>query len=87
MQLACASGYSRPVVERPIASLWSRGAGQVRDTGHPGAVRQQGMTVMAQNGATLVRIRQQPRSKRAHKFRHLLGVRHRKTKEINNPKN
>ena len=55
--------------------------------GHPGAVRQQGMTVMAHNGATLVRIRQQQLSKRAQKFRRLLGLRHRKTKEINNPKN
>jgi hypothetical protein len=87
VQLACACGYSRPVVESHIASLLSRGAGQVRYKGHPGAVRQQGMTVMAQNGATLVRIRQQQLSKRAHKFRQLLGLRHRKTKEINNPKN
>jgi hypothetical protein len=34
-----------------------------------------------------VRMRQQPRSKRAQTFRRLLGLRHRKTKEINNPKN
>jgi hypothetical protein len=34
-----------------------------------------------------VRIRQQHLSKRAQKFRRLLGLRHRKTKEINNPKN
>jgi Transposase DDE domain len=87
VQLACACGSSRPVVESHIASLLSRGAGQVRYKGHPGAVRQQGMTVMAHNGATLVRIRQQQLSKRAQKFRRLLGLRHRKTKEINNPKN
>jgi hypothetical protein len=87
VQLACACGSSRPVVERHIASIRSRGAGQVRYKGHPGAVRQQGMTVMAHNGATLVRIRQQQLSKRAQKFRRLLGLRHRKTKEINNPKN
>ena len=87
VQLACACGYSRPVVESHIASLLSRGAGQVRYKGHSGAVRQQGMTVMAHNGATLVRIRQQQLSKRAQKFRRLLGLRHRKTKEINNPKN
>jgi hypothetical protein len=87
VQLACACGYSRPVVESHIASLLSRGAGQVRYKGHPGAVRQQGMTVMAHNGATLVRIRQQHLSKRAQKFRRLLGLRHRKIKEINNPKN
>jgi Transposase DDE domain len=87
VQLACACGYSRPVVESHIASLLSRGAGQVRYKGHPGAVRQQGMTVMAHNGATLVRIRQQQLSKRAQKFRRLLGLRHRHAKEINNPKN
>lgn len=87
VQLACVCGYSRPVVESHIASLLSRGAGQVRYKGHPGAVLQQGMTVMAHNGATLVRIRQQQLSKRAQKFRRLLGLRHRKINEINNPKN
>jgi uncharacterized protein YukE len=87
VQLACACGYSRPVVESHIASLLSRGAGQVRYKGHLGAVRQQGMTVMAHNGATLVRIRQQQLSQRAQKFRRLLGLRYRKTNEINNPKN
>ena len=85
--LACACGYSRPMVESHIASILSRGAGQVRCKGHSGAVRQQGMTVRAHNGATLVRIRQQPLSKRAQKFCRLLGLRHCKTKEINNPKN
>jgi len=87
VQLACACGSSRPVVESHIASLLSRGAGQVRYKGHLGAVLQQGMTVMAHNGATLVRIRQQQLSKRAQKFRRLLGLRRRKINEINNPKN
>jgi hypothetical protein len=87
VHLACASGYSRPVIESHIASLLSRGAGQVRYKGHPGAVLQQGMTVMAYNGATLVRIHQQQLSKRAQKFRRLLGLRHRKINEINDPKN
>jgi hypothetical protein len=87
VQLACACGYSRPVVESHIASLLSRGAGQVRYKGHPGAVLQQGMTVMAHNGATLVRIRQQQLSKRAQQFRRLLGLRYRKINEINHPKN
>jgi hypothetical protein len=87
VQLACACGYSRPVVESHIASLLARGAGQVRYKGLQGAVIQQGMTVLAHNGATLVRIRQQQLSKRAQKFRRLLGLRHRKTKEINDPKN
>lgn len=87
VQLACASGYSRPVVESHIASLLCRGAGQVRYKGHPGAVRQQGMAVMAHNGATLVHIRQQHLSQRAQKFRRLLGLRHHKINEINHPKN
>ena len=87
VHLACACGYSRPVVESHIASLLARGAGQVRYKGHPGAVLQQGMTVMAHNGATLVRIRQQHLSKRAQKFRRLLGLRHRKGNEINEQKN
>lgn len=85
--LACACGSSRPVVESHIASLLSRGAGQVRYKGHPGAVRQQGMTVMAPNGATLVRLRQQQLTQRAQKFRRLLGLRHRKSNEINGQKN
>src|SRR5499426_3096124 len=87
VQLACACGYSRPVVESHIASLLARGAGQVRYKGHPGAVRQQGMTVMAHNGATLVRIHQQQLSKRAQKLRRLLGLRYRKSNEINGQKN
>jgi hypothetical protein len=84
---ACASGYSRPVVESHIASLLSRGAGHVRYKGHPGAVLQQGMTVMAHNGATLMRIRQQQLSKRAQKFRRLLGLKSPKINEIKPPKN
>jgi hypothetical protein len=74
VQLACACGYSRPVVESHIASLLSRGAGQVRYQGLQGAVVQQGMTVMTHNGATLVRIRQQHLSKRAQKLRRLLRL-------------
>jgi hypothetical protein len=87
VQLACACGYSRPVVESHIASLLARGAGQVRYKGQPGAMRQQGMTVMAHNGAPLVRIHQQHLSKRAQKFRRLLGLRYRKSNEINGQKN
>ena len=87
VHLACTCGYSRPVVESHIASLLSRGAGQVRYKGHPGATVQLGMTAMAHNGAVVVRIRQQCLSKRAQKFRRLLGLRHRKINEINNPKN
>jgi hypothetical protein len=75
VQLACASSYSRPVVESHIASLLSRGAGTVRYKGLEGAVVQQGMTVMCHNGAVMVRIRQQKMTKRAQKFRRLLGLR------------
>jgi hypothetical protein len=46
-----------------------------------------GMTVMAHNGATLVRIRQQRLSKRAQKFRRSLGLRCHKIHEINHQKN
>ena len=87
VQLACACGYSRPVVESHIASLLARGAGQVRYKGHPGAVRQLGMIAMAHNGAVVGRIRQQRLSKRAQKLRRLLGLRQRKINGINEPKN
>ena len=87
VHLACASGSSRPVVESHIASLLARGAGQVRYKGLEGAVRQQGMTVLAHNGAVLVRIRRQQLSKRAQKFRRLLGLKSSKVNEINHPKN
>jgi len=87
VQLACASGYSRPVVESHIATLLSRGAGLVRYKGHEGAIVQQGMTVMSYNGAVLVRIRQQKITKRAQKFRRLLGLKSPKTKKINQEKN
>jgi hypothetical protein len=87
VQLACACGYSRPVVESHIASVLARGAGHVRYKGHPGAVMHLGMTTMAHNGAVVVRIRQQRLSKRAQKFRRLLGLRQRKINGINDPKN
>lgn len=87
VQLACACGYSRPVVESHIASLLSRGASQIRYKGPHGAVVQLGMTVMAHNGAALVRIRQQRLSTRAQKFRRLLGLRRRNVNQINDSKN
>jgi hypothetical protein len=86
VQLACASGYSRPVVESHIASLLSRGAGTVRYKGLEGAVVQQGMTVMSHNGAVMVRIRQQKMTKRAQKFRRLLGLKSPKRSKINQEK-
>jgi hypothetical protein len=87
VRLAGACGDSRPVVASHLARVLSRGAGHVRDTGHPGAVRQLGLTAMAHHGAVVVRIRQQRLSKRAHQFRRWLGLRHRKINEINSLKN
>lgn len=87
VQLACACGYSRPVVESHIASLLTRGAGEIRYKGPRGAAVQLGMTVMAHNGAALMRIRQQRLSKRAQRFRRLLGLRARNANQINDPKN
>ena len=87
VHLACASGSSRPVVERPMATLMSRGADHVRDKGLEGAVVQRGMTVMAYNGAVLVRIRQHRLSKRGQKFRRLLGLKRYNINQINNSQN
>jgi hypothetical protein len=87
VQLACACGSSRPVVESHIASLLCRGAGQIRYKGPHGAVVQIGIAAMAHNGAALVRIRQQRLSKRAQKFRRLLRLRHRNVNQFNEPKN
>lgn len=87
VHLACASGYSRPVVESHIATLMSRGADHVRYKGLEGAVVQMGMTVIAHNGAVLVRICQQRLSKRGQKFRRLLGLRHRNVNQNNGSKN
>jgi len=86
VHLACVSGYSRPVVESSIATLMARGAGQLRYKGLTGAVIQMGMTVMAHNGAVLVRIRQHQLSKRGQKFRRLLGLRSYNLSQINTSK-
>lgn len=87
VQLACASGYSRPVVEGHIATLMARGAAQVRYKGPEGAVLQMGMTVMAHNGAVLVRIGQQRLSTRGQKFRRWLGLKRHNINQINDYKN
>ena len=86
VQLACACGYSRPVVESHITSVLARGAGQMRYKGPQGAVVQLGMTVMTHNAAALVRIRQQRLSKRAQKFRRLRGLRYRNVNQISDPR-
>jgi Transposase DDE domain len=74
VQLACAAGYSRPVVESIIASLLNRGAGQVRYKGWHGASVQLMMAVMAHNAATVRRIRHGHLTTRAQKFRRLLHL-------------
>jgi hypothetical protein len=74
VQLACAAGYSRPVVESIIASLLSRGAGQLRYKGWHGACVQLTMAVMAHNAATVRRIRYGRLTLRAQKFRRLLHL-------------
>jgi hypothetical protein len=83
VHLACACGYSRPVVESIIASLLCRGAGRLVYKGHRGAMVQTGMTVMAHNAATLVRIHEYRLSKRARKLRRRLRLRCRKVNQFN----
>jgi hypothetical protein len=78
VHLACACGYSRPVVESLIASLLCRGAARLTYKGHRGASVQMGMAVMAHNAATLVRIHEYRLSKRARRFRRRLRLRCRK---------
>jgi hypothetical protein len=87
VQLACACGYSRPVVESIIASLLCRGAARISYKGHRGAIVQIGMAVMAHNGATVRRIHQARLSKRAQKFRRLLRLKPHNVNEFNVPKN
>jgi len=74
VHLACACGYSRPVVESVIASLLCRGAAHLRYRGHRGAIVQMGMTALAHNAATLTRIQQNRLSTRAQKFLRLLRL-------------
>jgi hypothetical protein len=81
VHLACACGYSRPVVESIIASLLCRGAGCLTYKGHRGAIVQTGMAVMAHNAATLVRIHEYRLSKRARLFRRRLRLRCRKVNQ------
>lgn len=83
VELASACGYSRPVVESHIATLLSRGVGRLRYRGAHGARVQLGMTVMAHNGAALVRVSHQPLSDRAQKFRQKLRLKNPKAKKIN----
>src|SRR6266540_5538395 len=86
IHLACACGYSRPVVESLITSLLCRGAQRIKYHGQHGAILQLGMTVMAYNAATVVRIEQHRLSKRAQKLRRLLCLRSRNSKQDNDSK-
>jgi hypothetical protein len=83
VHLACACGYSRPVVERIMASLLCRGAGRLTYKGHRGALVQMGMAVMAHHAATLVRIHEYRLSKRARTFRRRLRLRCRQVNQCN----
>ena len=74
VRLASAAGYSRPVVESIIASLLSRGIGQLRYKGWHGACVQLSMAIMAHNAATVRRIRHGRLTTRAQKFRRLLHL-------------
>jgi hypothetical protein len=86
-QRACACGYSRPIVESLIASLLGRGAARLPYKGQRGAIGQMGMTGMAHNAATLVRIPHNRLSKRAQKFRRLLRLQRHNPNAFNISKN
>ncbi|HEX9870333.1 MAG TPA: hypothetical protein VGC99_17405 [Candidatus Tectomicrobia bacterium] len=83
VHLASACGYSRPVVERLMASLLGRGAARIAYQGHHGAIVHMGMTVMAHNAATLVRIHEYRLSTRARTFRRRLRLRCRQVSQCN----
>ena len=83
VELAYACGYSRPVVERIMASLRCRGAGRLTDTGPRGAIVHAGMAVMAPNAATWVRIHASHLAKRARVFRRRLRLRCRQVNQSN----
>jgi hypothetical protein len=87
VQLACACGYSRPVLESIIASLLCRGAAHISYKGQRGAIIHTGMAIMAHNAATLVRIHQGRLSTRAQKFRRLLRLKPHKPNEFKGSKN
>jgi hypothetical protein len=87
VQLACACGYSRPIVESLIASLLGRGVARLTYKGQRGATVQMGMTVMAHNAATVVRIHHNRLSTRAQKLRRLLRLKRHNPNEFSVSKN
>lgn len=74
IEIAYACGYSRPFIEGLITTLICRGATQIKYKGHRGAILQIGMAIVAGNAASLVRIKQNRRTKRAQKFRRLFRL-------------
>lgn len=74
VQIAYACGYSRPFVESLIGNLICRGGTRITYKGHRGALIQIGMAIMANNAATLMRIRQNRLTKRAQTFRRLFRL-------------
>src|SRR5215470_13095102 len=87
VHLACASGYSRPVVEGHIATLMTRGADQVRYKGLEGAVIQMGMTVLANHGTGLVRVGLPHPSQRRQNFRLSLRLKRHNPRHTNDQQN
>jgi hypothetical protein len=87
VQLACACGYRRPIVESLIASLLGRGAARIPYKGQRGATVPIGMTVMAHNAATVVRIQHPRLSTRAQKLRQLLRLKRHNSNEFKAVKN
>jgi len=84
--IACACGYSRPLVESIIASLLSRGAARLTYKGQRGALGQMGRTVMAHNAATVVRSQHNRLAKRAQKLRRLRRLKRHNINQFNAPK-
>jgi hypothetical protein len=87
VQLACAAGYSRPVLESLIANLLCRGAAHITYKGHRGAIIHMGMAIMAHKAATVRRIQLGRLSTRAQKFRRLLRLKRHKPNEFTDSKN
>ena len=75
VEIAYACGHRRSVVESLVESLACRGGTQIKYKGHRGALLQTTMVVLANNGATVVRIQDNRLSKKARKFRRLFGLR------------
>jgi len=69
IKIACACGYSRPLVESLITHIACRGGTHIKYKGPRGATLQVATAIMATNAATLVRIQNNQLTPRAKKFR------------------